>query len=261
MNNVRFRFGCNVALHSAYQKSFINEQIVNDKHNLDSIASEIYFENFLSQLRKQNYFDTLFVLAEGNYSNLVIKDTLNYKLKGDLDSLFAIEEKRGEIGTKLLSTTIKKYPNKTIHFNDTTFLNKEFGLYKKEDLEAIRDSTNADLLLSLDFFSSVDGINYYEPASYANETVGVTGLWNFFELDEPKLKYFYKKEDTITWEAPIFYKSELKESLPSTKDAVLNAADIAGSGFANFLVPHWSKVQRMYYYSMHVELKQKACEL
>lgn len=247
---------CNVAPHSTYQNSLLNGKLVPDESNLDSIASIIYFNYFLDQVQKQKFFDSLIVLDKGRFSNIVVKDSLTYQLEGDIDSLFTIEQKRQQLGVRLLSNSIKKYPNKNEIQGDTLFLHDKFGLYKPEDIKAIADTTGADMLISLDFFSSIDGINFYEKSSYANEAVGITGLWNFYDLKEPALKFFYKKEDTITWDATVLNASQLDEKLPPRRDAVLNAADIAGSGFANFLVPHWSSVKRMYYASGHVELKE-----
>lgn len=255
--NIAVRYNnSNVALHSTYQKSFINGDIFLDDTNLDSIASHVYFDQFLAQLKTQEHFDTIVRLNDGDLSKIQVVDTISFELTGDLDSLFLIEEQRQKLGIKLLSSSLQKHSNEIKGHKDTLYLIDRFGLYTKEDLEKIADSTQADMLISLDFFSSIDGINYYEVSSYAHETVGVTGLWNFYDLHQKTLKYFYKKEDTVNWNANVFYASQLDDLLPPTKDAVLNAADISGSGFANFLIPHWTPVQRMYYASGHVELKK-----
>ena len=45
-------------------------------------------------------------------------------------------------------------------------------------------------------------------------------------------------------------------SLPPRKHAVLASAEMEGEKFAEFLIPHWTEAERVYYRSGHIELKK-----
>ena len=128
--------------------------------------------------------------------------------------------------------------------------------YNSSELQKIKRETNADLLISLDYFSSIDAIRYNRKSTVANEIVLSQGYWNLYDLNRRTFYASYNKKDTVYWTEYTSFQQEVKGILPPRKDAILNAADIAGSKFAQFLVPHWIEVQRMYYLSGHVELKK-----
>lgn len=153
-----------------------------------------------------------------------------------------------------------------------TLFDPRFCLYSVNDIRQIADSTGADLFLSFDFFASLDGIftTHYKPDKSdtsgilindfniyrdATEVVHILSGWNFYDLKKQEMIYSHLKTDTIKWIEPVYNKNIAKLFLPSRRDAVLNAADIAGNQLAEFLVPHWLKVERMYYKFGQGELK------
>jgi hypothetical protein len=171
------------------------------------------------------------------------------------------------------------------HFADTTkknfttkYIDTEYGLYSKNDIEQIADTTGADLLISLDWFAALDGIfslkysnelndsllkgnaKYRVVNFAATEAVHIMPVWNFYDLKKQELIFSYRKKDTIKWEEPAYKLNEAKRVLPPRQDAIYNAADIAGTNFAEFLIPHWMEVERMYYNLGQIEMK-KADEL
>ena len=81
-------------------------------------------------------------------------------------------------------------------------------------------------------------------------------FWNIYDLKNQKLQNFHLKLDTISWQIRTDNIQYQIERLPSHKDAVLNAADIAGNKFAEYIIPHWKEVNRMYYHSNQVDLKK-----
>jgi hypothetical protein len=191
-----------------------NEKFI-DTTNIDSFASEIYFQNFINHLKYQQYFDTVIELEKRNF----------------IDSEYSVN-----------------------------------------DIQQIADSTGAELFLSFDFFASQDGIfspdykliksdssnisdNDFNNFRNAIEVVHILTSWNFYDLKKKKLIYSHQKTDTIKWTEPAHNIKMAKRILPSRRDAVLNAADIAGNQFAEFLVPHWIEVERMYYKFGQGELK------
>jgi len=141
------------------------------------------------------------------------------------------------------------------------FIDPDFGLYSREEIKQIADSTGADMLFSFDWFASVDGIysskylnNIYTRS--AKEVVNVMVYWNFYDLNKLGLNYSHRKIDTVSWVEPAYTLREARKTLPNRLEAVYVAADIAGKEFAEFLVPHWVEVDRMYYKSGHGELKK-----
>jgi hypothetical protein len=139
--------------------------------------------------------------------------------------------------------------------NVILLIDPEYGLYTKRQIQNIANSTGADLFLSLDFFSSVDGIYLYG-SRMAREKVYTLACWNVYDLKKVEFARTLQRLDTIQWIEPVYSLKEAKRILPPRKDAVLNAADIAGSDFAEFLVPHWIEVDRIYYYPGNAELKK-----
>lgn len=229
--NVAIRYNnSNISRNPRFSTWYLNNEKFTDTTNLDSIASEIYFQNFIAHLKYQQHFDTFFELEPMNYTDIKLKDSL------------------------------------------ITFIDSVFSLYSVNDIQQIADSTGADLFLSFDFFASHDGIftTHYKPEKSdtsglffndfniyrdATEVVHILSGWNFYDLKKQKLIYSQLKTDTIKWIEPVYNKSIAKLILPSRRDAVLNAADIAGNQFAEFLLPHWLEVERMYYKFGHGELK------
>lgn len=263
---------CNVAENPNFSTYFEDNEILSDTLNLDSIASEVYFQVFVEYLKNQQFFDTIFDIEPMDYSDIEINDSLVYaqiennKTADSLQPILANSEVFSF--TKLLNSfqdTITKKPK-------TKFMDPEFGLYSKEEIQQIADSTEADMLISFDWFASEDGIftpRYKVRLTDATigkvnsqfiqnttEAVNVLSCWNFYDLQKHELIYSHKKTDTIRWNAQAYSLKDAKRRLPPRKDAVLNAANIAASRLVEFLVPHWIEVERMYYKSGHVELKK-----
>jgi hypothetical protein len=124
-------------------------------------------------------------------------------------------------------------------------------MYTKNNLQEIKKSTGADLLLSLDYFSVYEEMNYIgQELKFAH--IYVFSLWNFYNLNEDKLHYYYHDVDTISWHRS--YEHNIK--LPNRIDAMMTAAQIAGENFSNYIAPHWIPVQRTMYQSGHTDLKK-----
>lgn len=221
--NVAVRYNnSNVLLNPRFSTWYIDNEKFTDTTNIDSIASEIYFQNFINHLKYQQYFDTVIELEPKNYTEIKLNDSL------------------------------------------ITIYNPGFCQYSAHDIQQIADSTGADLFLSFDFFASQNGIfsTHFKPNKSdtsgffvndfniyrdATEVVHIFPAWNFYDLKKQKLIYSHLKTDTIKWTEPTHNINVAKRILPSHRNAVLNAADIAGNQFAEFLVPHWLEVERMYY--------------
>lgn len=254
--NVAIRYNnCNVASNPFFNKSFQNNEMLMDTTNLDSIASKIYYQYFVDELKMHKFFDSIAEIEDYDYSNLRIVDTIKHQISKYNDSIVSHEQFDEELSVFLFSKFISEYTNEKNDSWSIKYLHPKLGLYEKKDLENIADSTNMELLISLDYFSSLDGIFYDKNLNLAKEIVLTQAYWNFYDLKNQEYLFFYNRKDTIFWED---YSSKygIKKVLPPQKDAVLNAADIAGSQFAQYLVPHWITVQRMYYRSGHIHLQK-----
>ena len=243
----------NVSYNPKYANYFEGTAVFTDTVNLDSMASEVYFDMFINTLKNQFSFDSIVVLEPTNYSGISVIDTTS-----QTDSIYN-EIDLPRMAVDNLIRQIEKEP--TEPKSKTKIIDPEYGLHSKNEIKDIADSTGAELLLSLDLFASIDGIRYNKRRYTGYETVISIVFWSIYDLEEKELIYFYNKLDTVYWKVENIYTTDtnfnkLKKSLPGRKDAVLNAADIAGSNFAEMLVPHWLEVQRMYYKSGHVELKK-----
>jgi len=247
---------CNVAPNPYFQESYYIDKTIQAEENMDSIASKLYFAYFIDELKKQNFYDSVFEIEEQDFSQIKVTDTIQYKFKEDLDSMIKKKDISEQLNVFLFSGVINEFPNKTQKYNSEIFLHPRYGLYQPIDIQNIADSTQADFLISLDYFSSIGGTFYDKKSALANEVVFVQACWNFYDLKNQEYRYIFDKRDTITWYNYIDNYTNIKDVLPPPKDAALNAADIAGVNFANYLIPHWVEVQRMYYTSGHIELKE-----
>lgn len=256
----------NVGVNSIFSDYFQDNNKLTDTINMDSIASEIYYNVFVDKLKYQQFFDTIIELDKTNYSEISLNDSLVFaQIDINADSV-ALNFSNMEIinFTKMVNRYSDSASNKT----KTKFIDPELGLYLKKDIQQIADTTGADLLMSFDYFASTDRIyspNYKRGSSvtagilqpkslYSTEIVYTLSCWNFYDLTKQELLYSKRKMDTIRWTAEATYLRQAIQRLPPRKDAVLLAADIAASNFSDFLVPHWIEVERMYYKSGHIEL-------
>lgn len=250
----------NVSSNPHFAKAFFNDELISEEEgNIDSVASKLYYEYFVEELRKQNFFESVIELKAQDYSNINVNDTITYRFTAEFDSIVKNEVSREKLNVYLFSKTINEFPIEKKEFATEKYIHPKLALYKTKELQIIADSTNADWLLSLDYFSSIDGINYNKDSRIINEAVITQGYWNFYDLKNQEFSFSFNKKDTILWtEYTEFanYQKQAKIVLPPRKDAILNAADIAGTKLAQFLIPHWIQVQRMYYRSGHVELKK-----
>lgn len=235
------------------------EQSLKDTVNMDSIASEVYYDVFTEALKNKILFDSVVILNPAYYND--------YSYKGlslDMDSSFLASSldniPTSKIAVRSLKMTLKKFiPDTRTNVKE---IDPEYGLYSRKEIEEIAETTGANLFLSLDFFAGFDAISYNSFSKSGLETVLNIAFWNIYDLDTKELIYFYNKYDTIYWstrqlvEVDATSLKNAKKFLPERKDAVLNAADITGTNFAELLTPHWLEVQRMYYKSGNVELKE-----
>ena len=250
----------NVAVNPNFSFYTEDGKKINDTTNTDSIASKIYFQVFAEHLNSQQFFDSIIEIEPFDYSNTRLSD-VRVRLFNTVDSLNAetITSVIPEIQnfTKLINF----YSNPQDDRPNIKFIDPDFGLYSREEIKQIADSTGADMLFSFDWFASVDGIysskylnNIYTRS--AKEVVNVMGYWNFYDLNKLGLNYSHRKNDTVSWIEPAYNLREARKALPNRLEAVYVAADIAGKEFAEFLVPHWVEDDRMYYKSGHGELKK-----
>jgi hypothetical protein len=248
----------NVAPNPFFAEYYIDTLVYTDTTNIDSIASKIYFDSFVLNLKQQFYFDSITELAPRNYSNVYLTeypDTIGTNNSGPL----VLEKNYLNPRFHLLSEIATTYQQDDRLKTDRMVFDPDYGLYSKSDLQQIADSTNADILISLDYYTSVDGKNYQDVLqSYfvGNAWVLSSGFWNFYNLKTREFEFYHYHSDTIMWNVTGNFLIDAKKLLPPRKDAVLNAAYISGINFRDLIVPHWVEVQRLYYVSGQTELKK-----
>lgn len=263
---------CNVPYNPHFSAYFEDNLTLTDTTNIDSIASEIYFQKFLDHISYQQNFDTVFNLAPKYFSDIKLNDSLvTLQLKHAIPADSGIAVNLNTEVVKFTRMADSLLPENAVK-PKVSCIDSEFCLYSQNEIQQIADSTGAELLLSFDFFASKDGIfstdyklnksdssstliNDFNIYRDATEVVHIFSGWNFYDLKKQKLIYTHLKTDTIKWYEPAYNIKMAKRILPSRWDAVLNAADVAGTQFVEFLVPHWLEVERMYYNFSQLKLK------
>jgi len=262
---------CNVSWNADFAQFYEDTTTQIDYSNSDSIASFIYCNAFIDYVLQQDFFDTIIALVPIDFSGVVLNDSLVMQKLNQ-------SEIPDSVGTTSINTTVLNLSRLAKNLippdsSKTTSLliHPEFGLYTKNRIEKIAGETQADLLLSLDFFAVADGIYsaHYLSKIYQNrqliynyrigeasEIVYVMVNWYIYDLKKKELTGFFNKIDTINWNKEAYSIRYAKKVLPPRTDAVYNAAAIAGTNLAQYLSPHWINVQRMYYQSGQTELKK-----
>ncbi len=235
---------------------FYNRQPYQDTLNLDSISAKVYFSSSVENLNKQFYFDSIIELPFHGNSGYCFSDSLVRIHEVDTSK---IEEYVLFPSISMLSNIISENQAPLKNNCELRFLDPKLGLYTQNELKQIADSTHADILISLDYFSSVDIKSTQKLAAnlyYSDVSVYSMGLWNFYNLKTGAPGFYYNQFDTLMWTNEDEFKEFSERTLPPRKDAVLNAADIMGIRLTEKLIPHWTQVQRLYYTSGHVELRK-----
>ncbi len=188
-----------------------------DPINTDSIASKIYYELFVENLINQNFYDTVIVLNETDYSNIKFSDTLISTIDFESDSIPVSPEKHQKKLMRYFANLITQFPIESKLYSKSKNIDPNLGLYSKQELKDIADSTNADFLFSLDYYSSLDGTNYFPKYSHEIESVHILTFWNIYDLQIQKFHHFQIKADTISWEERKDYQQYPKRKLPPPK--------------------------------------------
>lgn len=272
-NKIAIRYNnANIAYNPNFARYYNDNKSLIDTINNDSVASRIYYQSFVDHLKYQQFFDTIIEIKEEDYSDIKLNDSLVYSQFDSLnpeDSIFPVARENVFSFTEMINRNSAPDSQKT----KIKLIDPEFGLYTKDQIKDIADSTKADLLFSLDYYASVDGVfspnfknedsdslkieqAYIPKRFFATEIVNVLSQWNYYDLKKLELIYSQRKLDTIKWDSPAENIFQAIQKLPPRIDAVLNAADIAATKNVEFLVPHWIEVTRMYYKSGQVDLQK-----
>lgn len=219
-------------------------QLYTDTFNLDSIAAEVYFDVFYQSLKNPFSFDSVILLAPSAWSGISVIDSTPAS-----DSIAGLLTPTGISVPKLAVENLSRLLVRPEENPDgkIKYIDPEYGLYSKQEIEAIAHSPGADLLFSLDFFAQLDGMRYNQYLRNGYQVVISRAFWTIYDLKNENLLFFYHKLDTVFWNKQDLYSAgknfkKLKQYLPDRRNAVLNAADIAAVNFAEMLVPHWLQV-------------------
>ncbi|HKJ78997.1 MAG TPA: DUF6340 family protein [Prolixibacteraceae bacterium] len=237
----------NISYNPFFAKYATANKTLTDPENSDSLAAEIYYNRFLERITHSGLFESVIAVSPSDYSNV----NFDLSLLPEKDSANLQLADPHEKALYIFSKLHKKYTPTTTNKSKTVEVDPHLALYTESELEQIADTTQANLLLSFDYFGVIDEIVRSNTLFNYNSEF-VVSLWNFYDLNEKKLKYFYHRMDTIYWDKPdLNY-----EKLPTRTEAMLNAAEIAGERFSDFLAPNWVDVHRTFYRSGHIEMKQ-----
>ena len=255
--NVAIRYNnVNVAWNPLFANYNRDAKILTDSTNLDSLASFEYFRQFSETLKNQEYFDKVNEIKAADYSHTEITDSINIEdFSSSIDMGLMPDDYSAKISILKLLTIFRNNPPNPTQIENTKDLNPDYGFYSKKEIQTIRDTTGADILLSLDFFYTLNGRTFDELLNMTSEIVFVNYFWTAYDLQKLKPAFSIVKRDTISWDK--FHDTDLTgiTRLPDRKDAVMNAAYIAGTNTTKYLIPHWVEVERLYYQTGQVDLK------
>lgn len=257
--NIAVRYNnTNIASNHLFAKHYIKDEVIEDNPdlNLDSLASFVYYDYFIQELLKNDFFESFEEIEPKDYSDISVIDTISNQANINTLKTFDYNDHTDVLSTYAYGKHIRKFPIPKENKSTQEYLDPNYNLYSKVDIQDIADSTNADILLSLDHFVSQNGKTYSEATASIVELVQINSFWSAYDLHNQTLKFFIAKKDTIIWSEHAINLKQGVKLVPNRRDAVLNAADICGTNLANYLIPHWIPVQRMYYESGHVDMKQ-----
>ncbi len=234
----------NISYNPNFATYFLNAEKYTDSSNSDSIASFVYYKSFADVLENSLLFDSIIKIQPQIFSNT--KFEVADSILADTLSTTNIPIKKKAV--KVLAELLSEYTPQPQNPENTVRIDPETGLYSTEELKQIGDSTNADLLLTLDYFGLFETtlINDWQHIMSGY----VVTLWNFYDLHTPELKYSYNLTDTV-----LIHPWEYQKFNPR-KIAVTQIPETSGIRFAEFLAPHWIEVQRTFYKSGQLELKK-----
>lgn len=245
----------NVSYNERFASYLIDTAQFADYTNLDSSASFTFYDSFLKNIKSQHFFENITDLPKSIWSNFTFNDSLLQKAVQP-DSI-STKNQNNQLHALDAFQTFLNIHSTSGKGDNATLIDPEFGLWSRSELQKIADSTQADLLISLDFFASMDGITLQKFNSRGIEAALSIDCWSFYDLKKLEYQNFYERIDTTTWQINGAYDlAYAKKHLPPRKEAVLKAAELSAINFVHFLVPHWIQVERLYYQSGQFELKQ-----
>lgn len=245
--NVAVRYNnSNFTFDKWFRETQTDKKHQKDSLNIDSIAFVSYYKSILETLRKEQFFDTVNVIQPGDYSGFSFSD-----------SLFRLDSSKNQLSPfRSLSYVLTHMKNDDKKDKPVKYIHPELGLYTSDDLSKIADTTNCNILLSLDLLSISYGQKFDSELNTGYSVVYNMTFWNFYDLKEKQIVYQYNQIDTVTWQSPGVTFAKAANYMPEKDSAIIEAASISGISFAERLTPHWEFVQRMYYTSGHIELKK-----
>jgi hypothetical protein len=268
--------------------------LLRDKLYSDSLASWVYFNAFHKYLKDQQFFDTIVNAKSIFHNGVALNDSLIISRFSTLDTTNSDSAYFLNPAVLQASKLIDKLPDSTSGMKKDLYIDPDYGLHTKYDIEKIAQQTGADFLLSLDFFGVLDGLfspdyfknlpdslkfNYINNVmnhpdfayrrksdskgnsrfSYgyelATQVINVIASWSIYDLKKTEFTFFHTKIDSLYWTGDHELLRLSSNSLPPLRDVIFDASNISGINFAQFISPHWVSVERNYYKSRYTDLK------
>lgn len=286
---------CNTALNSIYAVRYEDSIQKTDEFNSDSIASWVYFKAFHKYLNDQQFFDTIINAKSIFHNDVTLNDSLVISRVSNSNATNADSAYFLNSAVVQALKLIDELPESNSDIKNHLYIDPEYGLHTKADIEKIAQQTGADFLLSLDFFGVLDGLfspdyfknlpdslkfNYINNVmnhpdfayrrmsdskgnsrfSYgyelATQVVNVIASWSIYDLKKTEFTLFHTKIDSLYWTGDHELLRLSSNILPPLRDVIFDASNISGINFAQFISPHWVTVVRNYYKSKYIDLKK-----
>lgn len=121
------------------------------------------------------------------------------------------------------------------------------------EVQQICESTEADMIISLEAFHSFDSLYRYMDAGYfvSERRTDLLTVWRAYKKGEAEAIYHSYIEDSLLFNAYGYSRGNADEDLISYKDALYEISYNSGKKFLEEIAPYWKEIERIYfdYYS------------
>lgn len=118
-----------------------------------------------------------------------------------------------------------------------------------EQKNAIRDSSDADLLISLDklVISTKTDVKMIDSYFRSSRDVMVNSVWRIIDLNADTLCLQFQHNDSLYWERWDIAPTLALRQLPGVEETIPEIADYVADNIYRIFGPYWKKINRNYY--------------
>jgi len=125
--------------------------------------------------------------------------------------------------------------------------------FSLDECDSLLGGKQADVLYSLNFFFAFDKISADKFEFYNTMAINTGIIWSIYDFNNSEKLISLLKRDTVYFNSDIG-STTLTKLLNDRPMLISEAASTAGENFACYVIPHWSKTERLMYLSGNIEM-------